>query len=77
MNRVSQVKAGYRGLRREILGILCFFLVVFTTVSLLSYHPSDPCFNHAADWRHVHNFFGLAGAYGAGLMLDLFGVGAF
>ncbi len=77
MKRFSKVSAGYKGLQKEILGVLCFFLVVFSTVSLLSYHPGDPCLNHAADWRQVHNFFGLAGAYAAGLLLDLFGVGAF
>lgn len=77
MKRLFQASAGYRTLQKEILGILCFFLVIFSLVSLMSYHPDDPGFNHAADWRQVHNFFGVAGAYAAGLMLDLFGVGAF
>ncbi|MCF8110161.1 MAG: DNA translocase FtsK 4TM domain-containing protein [Desulfobacteraceae bacterium] len=64
-------------LRREIAGILIFFLVVFTAISLISYSPADPSFNNAADPGRVENFFGLAGAYTAGLLTGLFGVGAF
>ncbi|MBS3808791.1 MAG: DNA translocase FtsK 4TM domain-containing protein [Desulfobacterales bacterium] len=64
-------------IRKEIAGILIFFLVVFSAVSLLSYSPADPCLNHAAEPGLVNNFFGLAGAYLAGLLIDLFGVGAF
>lgn len=64
-------------IRREIAGIIVFFLVVFTAVSLLSYSPADPSFNNAVDSAIVENFFGLAGAYAAGLLVGLFGVGAF
>ncbi|MCF8111790.1 MAG: DNA translocase FtsK 4TM domain-containing protein [Desulfobacteraceae bacterium] len=64
-------------MRKEIAGILIFFLVIFSAVSLLSYSPADPCLNHAADPGRVNNFFGLAGAYLAGLLIGLFGVGAF
>ncbi|MFO7931735.1 MAG: DNA translocase FtsK 4TM domain-containing protein [Desulfosalsimonas sp.] len=64
-------------IRREIAGIIIFFLVVFTAVSLLSYSPADPSFNNAVDSPKVENFFGLAGAYAAGLLVGLFGVGAF
>ncbi|MBS0013513.1 MAG: DNA translocase FtsK [Desulfobacterales bacterium] len=77
MKPLFAANPGQRTLQKEILGILCFFLVIFSLVSLMSYHPSDPGFNHAADWGRVHNFFGVAGAFAAGLMLDLFGVGAF
>ncbi len=64
-------------IRREISGILVFFLVVFTIISLVSYSPADPSLNHAVDTGRVENFFGLAGAYSAGLLIGLFGVGAF
>lgn len=64
-------------MRREILGILFFFLVIFTAVSLLSYSPGDPSINTAASSAHVNNFFGLVGAYTAGGLLGLFGMGAF
>ncbi|MFW5975290.1 MAG: DNA translocase FtsK [Desulfosalsimonas sp.] len=64
-------------IRREIAGILVFFLVVFTAVSLLSYSSADPSFNNVVDSARVENFFGLAGAYAAGLLVGLFGVGAF
>ncbi|MFP3998287.1 MAG: DNA translocase FtsK [Desulfobacterales bacterium] len=64
-------------IRREIAGIIIFFLVVFTAISLFSYSPADPSFNHAVNAGKVENFFGLAGAYIAGLLVGLFGVGSF
>ncbi|MFW5957531.1 MAG: DNA translocase FtsK [Desulfosalsimonas sp.] len=64
-------------LRKEIAGIFIFFLVVFTAISLFSYSPADPSFNHASETGRVVNFFGLAGAYTAGLLTGLFGLGAF
>ncbi|MCF8025647.1 MAG: DNA translocase FtsK 4TM domain-containing protein [Desulfobacteraceae bacterium] len=64
-------------IRREITGIFIFFLVIFSAISLASFSPVDPSFNHAVDSGGVENFFGLAGAYAAGLMVSLFGVGAF
>ena len=64
-------------MRKEIAGILLFFLVVLTLVSLLSYSPEDPSINNAADVVEIHNLFGLLGAHLSGLLIGLFGLGAF
>ncbi len=64
-------------MRKEIVGIILFFLVVLTLVSLLSYSPLDPSIHTAASGRKVHNLFGLFGAHLAGFLVGLFGVGAF
>jgi DNA segregation ATPase FtsK/SpoIIIE, S-DNA-T family len=64
-------------MRKEIVGIILFFLLVFTLISLLSYSPADPSFHHARSATDIHNLFGLVGAYTAGLFIGLFGLGAF
>jgi S-DNA-T family DNA segregation ATPase FtsK/SpoIIIE len=64
-------------MRKEIAGICLFFMVVFTLVSLLSYSPLDPSLSTAAGGTKVHNLFGVMGAYFAGGLIDLFGLGAF
>ena len=64
-------------MRREITGILLFFLVILTLISLLSYSPADPSINNARAAGHIHNFFGLFGAHLAGILIGLFGFGAF
>ena len=64
-------------MRREITGILLFFLVILTLISLLSYSPSDPSINNARAAGNIHNFFGLFGAHLAGILIGLFGFGAF
>ena len=64
-------------MRREIIGILLFFLVILTLISLLSYSPADPSINNARAAGHIHNFFGLFGAHLAGILIGLFGLGAF
>ncbi len=64
-------------MRKEIAGILFFFLVVLTLASLLSYSPADPSIHHAADVEQIHNLFGLLGAHLSGLLIGLFGLGAF
>ncbi len=64
-------------MRREIISILLFFLVVFTLVSLVSYSPADPSIHHARSMGPVDNFFGLFGAHLAGFLIGLFGLGAF
>ena len=30
-------------MKKEIIGILFFFMVVFSLISLLSFDPADPC----------------------------------
>lgn len=64
-------------MRKEIIGILLFFLVVFTLVSLLSYNPADPSINNAKTAGDIHNMFGMLGAQIAGILIGLFGLGAF
>jgi S-DNA-T family DNA segregation ATPase FtsK/SpoIIIE len=65
-------------MRKEIIGILLFFLVIFTLISLISYHHADPSINHSAGTSAgVHNLFGTLGAQVAGALVGLFGLGAF
>ncbi|RTZ98624.1 MAG: DNA translocase FtsK [Deltaproteobacteria bacterium] len=65
-------------MRKEIFGILFFLLLIFTLVSLVSYSPHDPSPHHVVSLGHpVHNLFGVVGAYLAGLLIGLFGLGAF
>ena len=64
-------------MRKEIIGILLFFLVVFTLVSLLSYSPSDPSLLNAVGGGKINNLFGVFGSHLAGLLIGVFGLGAF
>jgi S-DNA-T family DNA segregation ATPase FtsK/SpoIIIE len=64
-------------MRKEIIGILLFFLVIFTLLSLLSYSPADPSINHARTSNDIHNIFGVFGAHTAGILVLCFGLGAF
>jgi len=66
-----------KSMRNEILGIFLFFLVIFTLISLLTYSPADPSIHHVGTSGGVDNFFGLIGAYLSGILIGLFGVGAF
>jgi S-DNA-T family DNA segregation ATPase FtsK/SpoIIIE len=65
-------------MRKEIFGILFFLLLIFTLVSLVSYSPQDPSPHHVVSaGQPIHNLFGVVGAYLAGLLIGLFGLGAF
>jgi DNA segregation ATPase FtsK/SpoIIIE, S-DNA-T family len=64
-------------MRKEIFGILLFFLVIFTLISLISYHHNDPSIHSAGSGTGVHNLFGTLGAQVAGALVGLFGLGAF
>ena len=64
-------------MRKEIIGIFCFFLVIFTLISLLSFSPDDPSIHNAKAGGEIHNLFGLLGAHLAGILIGLFGLGAF
>jgi len=64
-------------MRKEIYGIILFFLVIFTLVSLLSFSPADPSINNARAAGQIHNLFGIVGAHVAGMLIGLFGLGAF
>ena len=64
-------------MRKEIIGILLFFLVIFTLVSLLSYSPADPSINNTRAVGPIQNMFGIMGAHVSGFLIGLFGLGAF
>ena len=64
-------------MRKEIGGILLFFLVVLTLVSLMSYSPADPSIHNATSGTQIHNLFGLIGSHLSGFLIGLFGLGAF
>lgn len=66
-------------MKKELLAIVLFFLIVLTSVSLFSYDAGDPCLgNNFFDTPElVHNSFGLLGAHVAGFFIYLFGAGAF
>ena len=64
-------------MHKEIFGILLFFLVIFTLISLISYSPGDPSINNAKAAGQIHNLFGFVGAHVSGLLIGLFGLGAF
>ncbi len=66
-------------MKKELYGILLFFSIVLTSVSLFSYNAADPCvsnnfFNVPA---HINNACGLLGGHFAGFFIFLFGLGAF
>lgn len=64
-------------MRKEIIAILLFFLVIFTLISLLSYHQTDPSIHNAGASGAVHNLFGTLGSQTAGILVGLWGLGAF
>ncbi|QTA78891.1 DNA translocase [Desulfonema limicola] len=63
-------------MRKELLGILLFFIVAFSAISLLSYSPLDPSIANPMTGGQIHNLFGLIGAHISGLFIFLFGLGA-
>ncbi len=64
-------------MRKEIVGIFCFFLVIFTLISLVSFSPQDPSIHNARAGGTIHNLFGVLGAHVSGALIGLFGLGAF
>ncbi|MBT8351300.1 MAG: DNA translocase FtsK 4TM domain-containing protein, partial [Deltaproteobacteria bacterium] len=64
-------------MRKEIIGILLFFVVIFTLISLVSYSPKDPSLFHAGAKGDIHNLFGMLGAHLSGILVKVFGMGAF
>ncbi len=64
-------------MKKELIRICLFFIVILTLVSLLSYSPADPSIHHAKNTGLVHNVFGIIGAHLAGLLIGLFGIGSF
>ncbi len=65
-------------LLREFWALALCFLSVFCLLSLVTYSPLDPGFNqHVSQGYAVKNQAGIIGAYLAGLLVDLFGVGSY
>ncbi len=64
-------------MRKELIGILLFFLVIFTLFSLFSFDPKDTFFHHSGVNTQIHNFFGYAGATVSGFFISLFGLGSY
>ena len=65
-------------MKKELLGIAFLFLLILTSVSLISYSPEDPSLNNQSfSTVHVQNNFGLVGAHLSGLLIGLFGLSSF
>ncbi len=64
-------------MRREILGVVLIFVLLFAGISLISYHPSDFSADGVRVSEQVQNLFGPAGAHVSGFLIELFGLGAF
>jgi S-DNA-T family DNA segregation ATPase FtsK/SpoIIIE len=66
-------------MKKELVGILLFFFIILTGVSLFTYHAADPCVGNQFFTipETIHNAFGLLGAHLAGFFIFLFGLGAF
>jgi len=62
-------------MRKEIIGILLFFVVIFTLISLVSYSPKDPSIFNTGAKGEIHNLFGMLGAHLSGILVRLFGMG--
>lgn len=58
-------------------GVLLGVAAVYLALSLFTYSPLDPSFNHAGPLARVSNMGGQAGAYISDMLLMLFGLGAF
>ncbi|WP_018125228.1 DNA translocase FtsK [Desulfovibrio oxyclinae] len=65
-----------KGHGREMRGLFLLAFAAFLAVALWSFDPSDPSFNQAVTPHGVSNMAGIAGAYAAGLLVDIFGAGA-
>ena len=64
----------------ELLGFLLCVSALMVFLALASYSPIDPSFNSASKLtgaRVTRNWIGIAGAHGADLLLQFFGIGAF
>ena len=58
-------------------GLLLLFLALFLTLSLVSYHPSDPSWNTAAGAMPAANLTGTVGSHLADLLLQALGLPSF
>ncbi|WP_462323875.1 DNA translocase FtsK [Desulfoplanes sp.] len=64
-------------LRREFSSLALVFTAIFLGLSLFTFSPGDPSFNHNIGHNtSISNQAGTIGAYSAGILVDLFGLGA-
>ena len=64
----------------ELIGFLMCVSALLLLLALVSYSPLDPSWNSASVLTGSHaarNWIGVVGAYGADMLLQFFGVGAF
>jgi len=63
--------------RMEIRGLAYLFVAAFLFLCVFSFDPLDPTFNQAVSAVHkTNNLAGAVGSYTAGILVELFGVGA-
>ena len=60
---------------QELTGLVLVFLAIFFLLAIFSFNPQDPNFNQTG--RAVSNLTGVVGASLAGLLADIFGLGAY
>ena len=67
-----------RKITHELGGLFLIFWGLFVLLSLVSFDPGDPSLNHVVSGKiAVQNKAGIFGAYLAGFLHDLFGIGAY
>lgn len=65
-------------LNREVFGLILIFAALFLLLSLITFDEGDPGFNQVVSkGREIKNGAGAVGAYLSGMLVDIFGVGAF
>jgi S-DNA-T family DNA segregation ATPase FtsK/SpoIIIE len=64
-------------MNRQITVYTLAFLALFSLACLFSYSPLDPSIHSTGTGSSVNNLFGLPGAHLAGLLIGIFGLGAF
>ncbi|MDH4268344.1 MAG: DNA translocase FtsK 4TM domain-containing protein, partial [Deltaproteobacteria bacterium] len=76
MGRISRSEGS--SLKKEILGILLVAFAVILAISLVSFNPDDPSFNHQpSESQKATNLAGFVGAHLADIFLQTFGLTAF
>ena len=61
----------------EALAVVCLFVGLFLTLSLVSHDPQDASWNAVSSSAAPHNLIGRVGAHLSDFLLQLFGLGAF
>ena len=76
MGRISRSERS--NLKKEILGIILVAFAVLLAISLISFNPEDPSFNHQpSEPQKATNLAGFVGAHLADLFLQTFGLTSF